>query len=126
MTYMASTWLFTAFNVTIVNAISLHVRIGLGYVLFLLSLLAVPLLDLLVHYCLLSIQISFYLTILSIAVVGIGSGGQFVCYLVMIMCLVCHSFSAAIQLLWSGRHAATAVPTGCHGRRECSCSGSVH
>lgn len=81
MTYMMSTWLFTAFNVTIVNTISLHVRIGLGYVLFLMSLLAVPLLDLLVHYCLLSTHISFYLTILSVAVVGIGSGGKFVCCL---------------------------------------------
>lgn len=88
MTYMVSTWLFTAFNVTIVNTISLHVRIGLGYVLFLLSLLAVPLLDLLVHYCLLSIHISFYLTIFSVAVVGIGSGGQ-LCCLVMGVLLQC-------------------------------------
>lgn len=76
MTYLVSTWLFTGLNVTIVNTFSLHARIGLGYVLFLLSLMAVPLLDLLIHSCVVSVHITYYLTILSVAMVGIGSGGQ--------------------------------------------------
>ena len=84
MTYLVSTWLFTGLNITIVNAIPLHARIGLGYLLFLISLLVVPLLDLLVHACILSLHLAFYLTILSVAVVGIGSGGQCAC-----QCYVC-------------------------------------
>ena len=75
MTYLIFTWLFTGFNTSLVSAVPLHVRIGLGYALFLLSLIAIPLLDLLVHSCVLSIHGAYYLTILSIAVVGIGSGG---------------------------------------------------
>ena len=76
MTYLVSTWLFTGLNISLVNVIGLHIRISLGYVLFLLSLVAIPLIDLLVHSCILSIHVAFYLTILSVAIVGIGSGGK--------------------------------------------------
>ena len=75
MTYMVTTSVFTAVNVSIVNTISLHARIGLGYLLFLLALLVVPVLDVLVHACLLSTHAAFYLTVVSVVVVGIGSGG---------------------------------------------------
>ena len=74
MTYLVSTWFFTCINVSIVSAVPLHIRIGLGYALFLISLLAIPLIDLLVHSCLLSLHVSYYLTILTVVVVGIGSG----------------------------------------------------
>ena len=75
MTYMVTTSIFTAVNVSIVNTVSLHARIGLGYALFLLALLVVPLLDVLVHACLLSTDVAFYLTVSSVFIVGIGSGG---------------------------------------------------
>lgn len=76
MTYLVSTWLFTGLNISIVNYVPLHTRIGLGYVLFLTSLIAIPILDLLVHSCIISIHIAFGLTIASVAIVGIGSGGK--------------------------------------------------
>ena len=76
MTYLVSTWMFTGLNIAIVNAVPLHARIGLGYVLYLLALLAVPLLDVLVHACLLPTHSAFYITILSVVMVGVGSGGE--------------------------------------------------
>jgi solute carrier family 29 (equilibrative nucleoside transporter) protein 4 len=76
MTYLVSTWIFTGVNVSLVTAVPLHARIGLGYVLFLLSLIAIPFIDLMVHSCVLSIHVAYYLTIFSIAVVGVGSGVQ--------------------------------------------------
>ena len=80
MTYLVSTWLFTGVNISLINTIPLHVRIGLGYVLFLVALATVPILDVLVHSCLLSLHAAYYLTILSVAIVGIGSGGPFSLY----------------------------------------------
>ena len=74
--YLVSTWIFTGVNVSLVTAVPLHARIGLGYALFLLSLIAIPFIDLMVHSCVLSIHVAYYLTILSVAIVGIGSGGQ--------------------------------------------------
>ena len=78
MTYLVSTWIFTGVNVSLVTTVPLHARIGLGYVLFLLSLVAIPFIDLMVHHCILSIHIAYYFTIFSIAVVGVGSGGQYI------------------------------------------------
>lgn len=75
MTYLVSTWLFTGINISLVSAVPLHARIGLGYALFFLSLIAIPILDLLVHSCTISINLAYYITIITVAVVGIGSGG---------------------------------------------------
>ena len=77
MTYLVSTWLFTGVNISLVSAVPLHARIGLGYVLFILSLTAIPLIDLLVHSCTISIHVAYYLTIFTVAVVGVGSGGEY-------------------------------------------------
>lgn len=76
MTYLVSTWLFTGINISLVSAVPLHARIGLGYALFFLSLIAIPILDLLVHSCIVSINLAYYITIITVAVVGIGSGVQ--------------------------------------------------
>ena len=75
MTYLLSTCFFTAVNVSTANRFPLHCRIGFGYLIFFLALLVVPLLDVAVHSCVLSTRAAYYLTILSVAIVGVGSGG---------------------------------------------------
>lgn len=75
ITYILVTLASTTFNVATVNRLPLHGRIGFGYVVFTISLLFVPLLDIGIHNCTVSTHVSYYLTLLSVAIVGTGSGG---------------------------------------------------
>lgn len=75
MTYLITTLLSSMFNMATVEYFPLHARIMFGYVMFSISLLFVPLLDIGIDNCTISTHVSFYLTLLSIVVVGLGSGG---------------------------------------------------
>ena len=120
MTYLVSTWIFTGVNVSLVTAVPLHARIGLGYVLFLLSLIAIPFIDLMVHSCVLSIHAAYYLTIFSIAVVGVGSGGQYYAAHSFIILIQDPALSSTVQLLRSSWDVASTLPTSSHGWGKCS------
>lgn len=100
MTYLVSTWIFTGVNVSLVTAVPLHARIGLGYALFLLSLVALPFIDLMVHHCILSIHTAYYFTIFSIAVVGVGSGGQYIVNPIPTPPLIFPQFSSPVTMVW--------------------------
>ena len=76
VTYLVTTMLSSTFNVYAVDKFRLSIRIGFGYVAFSISLLFVLLLDIGIHNCTVSTHISFYLTLLSVMVVGLGSGGE--------------------------------------------------
>jgi len=76
VTYLVTTMLSSTFNVCAVEKLRLSIRIGFGYVAFSVSLLFVLLLDIGIHNCTVSTHVSFYLTLLSVAVVGLGSGGE--------------------------------------------------
>lgn len=76
VTYLVTTMLSSTFNVCAVEKFRLSIRIGFGYVAFFVSLLFVLLLDIGIHNCTVSTHVSFYLTLLSVAVVGLGSGGE--------------------------------------------------
>lgn len=136
MTYLLSTCFFTIVNVTIANRFPLHCRIGFGYLIFFLALLVVPLLDVAVHSCVLSTRAAYYLTILSVAMVGAGSGGtgghllssfpHSFSHESSLLLFSLSSLSSAVQLLRSGRNASCTLPTGCHGRGECGWSHCLH
>ena len=76
MTYLITTLLSSSFNVATIERFPIHGRIGFGYVMFFISLLFVSLLDIGIHNCTVSTHVSFYLTLLSVVVVGLGSGGE--------------------------------------------------
>jgi solute carrier family 29 (equilibrative nucleoside transporter) protein 4 len=76
LTYLLTTLIFVTVTIGIVNYAPLHARILLGYVLFIIPLLLVPLLDIGVNNCTVSPTIGFILTCLSFVIVGIGSGVQ--------------------------------------------------
>ncbi len=76
MTYLLTTLLFSTVNVGLVGLFSIHSRIRFGYIMFSLSLIFVPLLDIGINNCTVSTTVSFYLTLFSIIAVGIGSGSK--------------------------------------------------
>ena len=76
MTYLITTLCSSTINVALVDKVPLHGRIAFGYVMFIMSLLFIPLLDIGIHNCTVSTNVSFYLTLLSIVWVGLGSGGE--------------------------------------------------
>ena len=75
ITYLVTTLTSSTFNVASVNRLPVHCRISYGYVMFFVSLLFVLLLDIGIHNCTISTNVSFYLTLLSVVIVGLGSGG---------------------------------------------------
>lgn len=75
LVYLVTTLVSSTFNVAAVRWVPLHWRIGFGYVMFLIALLFVPFLDVGIRHGL-STQTAFYLTLLSVALVGFGSGVQ--------------------------------------------------
>lgn len=76
LAYLAVTLLFVFVTINVANFISLHVRIGIGYILFGIPLLFVILLDFGVQNCTVSATLGFVLTFISFMVVGIGSGSK--------------------------------------------------
>ncbi len=64
-------------TITIVNIFPAHWRISFGYVIFFFVLLFLPLLDIGIHSCTVSTDVGFILTVLSVIIISIGSGGQF-------------------------------------------------
>ena len=76
VTYLLTTLFFSTINIGLVNLFSIHARIRFGYVMFTLSLVFIPLLDIGINNCTVSTHASYYLTLISIVAVGIGSGGK--------------------------------------------------
>ena len=74
--YLLTTFLSVSVTAVCVRHIPLHARLGFGYLLFGASLLLVPLLDVGVHDCTVPTSLSFPLTLLSVAMVGVGGGTQ--------------------------------------------------
>lgn len=74
--YLLLTFLATTLNLFLVKAVGIHKRITFGYVLFIISLLMIPLLDIGIYNCIVPTGVSFYITVFSIALVGLGSGGE--------------------------------------------------
>ena len=76
VTYLVVTLAATFFNVNTLKLFPLHARIGFGYVMFFLALLFLPLLDIGINNCTIGTELAFYLTILAVIVVALGSGGK--------------------------------------------------
>ncbi len=74
--YLVNTFLASSLNLFLVKVVAIHNRITFGYVMFFISLLTIPLLDIGIHACAIPTSVSFYITLLSIAIVGLGSGGK--------------------------------------------------
>lgn len=79
VTYLVVTLCTSTLNMAIVERISITSRIVLGYVLFSGALFFIPMLDIGINNCTVSTRVSFYLTLASIGLVGIGSGCEFTC-----------------------------------------------
>ena len=76
ITYLVVTLASSFFNVNTLKLIPLHARLGFGYVMFFLALLFLPLLDIGINGCTIDRDVAFYLTILAVIVVALGSGGR--------------------------------------------------
>ena len=74
MTYLIVTLFTSTLNLLLVERLSPSLRITFGYVMFTVSLMFVPLLDIGIHNYTVSTGVSFYLTLASVLVVGLGSG----------------------------------------------------
>ena len=145
-TYMSLTLFSVVFTIGSINLFPLHGRIAFGYIIYFLVLLFIPLLDIGIHNCSVTTDIGFGLTVLSVVLVALGSGGKeytfiYVCtyictyihtYTVLVYIRVCvcvyHlyikffyllNFSSTIQLLWSSRYVATTIHAGSYDGREC-------
>lgn len=76
-TYLVTTFLAATLNlVVLVKYVPIHYRIIFGYVMFFISLLLIPILDIFINTCKISTSIAFYITLLTIGLVGLGSGGK--------------------------------------------------
>ena len=63
-------------TVAIMNYFPLHLRIGFGYVLFIISLSMIMLLDIGIHNCSISNDAGFALTLLLLIILAIGNGSK--------------------------------------------------
>ena len=75
LTYLIITLAAMGFTISTVNLFPLHGRIGFGYVMFFITLLFIPLLDIGIHNCTVSSTAGFFLTLSGVVLVGVGSGG---------------------------------------------------
>ena len=64
------------FTIATVNFLPLHCRISFGYVMFIIVLVFLPLFDLVIHNCLVSPLAGFLVTLCSVVLMGLGSGGE--------------------------------------------------
>ena len=76
VTYLVVTLAAMGFTIATVNLLPLHVRIGFGNVMFVIVLVAIPLLDIGIHNCTIAIPAGFSLTLAGVILVGSGSGGM--------------------------------------------------
>ena len=76
MSYLITTFFASTLNLVLVRVVPVHARISFGYVMFLVSLLLIPLLDVGIYNCAIPTTVSFYLTVVSVGLVGLGSGGK--------------------------------------------------
>ena len=74
--YLVFTFFFGALNVFLVSRLEMHGRITFGYVMFFLSLLIIPMLDVGLHNCAIPTRVGFAVTLLSVAIMASGSGGK--------------------------------------------------
>lgn len=77
--YLVTTFLSATLNLFLVRVVAIHSRIAFGYVVFIISLLMIPLLDIGIYNCTIPTRVSFYITLSSIALVGLASGGENEC-----------------------------------------------
>ena len=75
VTYLVVTLAAMGFTIATVNYLPLHARIGFGNVMFVIVLLFIPLLDIGIHNCTVTLPVGFALTLTSVVLVGSGSGG---------------------------------------------------
>lgn len=78
MSYLVSTLLAASLNIVLVRTVGTHPRITFGHVMFFIGLLVVPLLDIGINNCTISTNVSYYITLIFISMVGLGSGGELV------------------------------------------------
>ncbi len=76
ISYLITTFFISIVNVFLVSKVNVHERITFGYVMFVLSLLTIPLLDVCIYNCSIPVVAGFYITLLSVAAIGVGSGGR--------------------------------------------------
>ena len=87
LAYLLTSLFLASVNISLVGLLPIHARIGFGYVMFIIALLFIPLIDIGINNCTVSIHISYYLTILSVVVVGLGSGGNDIGVTSLLLCL---------------------------------------
>lgn len=75
--YLLTTFLAATLNLVLVRVVAVLNRISFGYIMFVISLTLIPLLDIGIHNCTIPTSISFYLTLICVALVGLGSGGKY-------------------------------------------------
>jgi hypothetical protein len=75
--YFATSFIGCSLNLALVKVLGTHSRILSNYVMFVIGLLTVPLLDIAIHNCVISTGVSFYITLLSLGVVGLASGSEY-------------------------------------------------
>ena len=88
--YMSVTLFGIVFTIGSINLLPLHGRIAFGYVIFSLVLLFIPLLDIGIHNCSVNTDVGFGLTVFSVVLVALGSGGkEYTCiyYIRMYVCV---------------------------------------
>lgn len=78
MGYLVPTLLAASLNIVLVRTVGTHSRITFGHVMFFIGLLVVPLLDIGINNCTISTNISYYITLIVISMVGLGSGSELV------------------------------------------------
>ena len=74
--YLVTTFLSCTLNLFLVRVVAIHSRIMFGYFMFITSLLMIPLLDIGIANCTIPTGVSFYITLFSIFLVGLASGGK--------------------------------------------------
>jgi len=74
--YLVFSFFFGTLNVFLVSKLETHDRITFGYIMFFMSLLIIPMLDVGIHNCAIPTGAGFYVTLLSVAIVAMGSGGK--------------------------------------------------
>lgn len=77
--YLLTTLAISTLNLLLVERLSASLRIMFGYCMFSSALFFVPMLDIGVHNGTVPTEVSFYLTLAAVLVIGLGSGCECVC-----------------------------------------------
>ena len=89
VTYLVTTLLMSTLNLLLVEKLSIRLRIMFGYIMFCIALFFVPMLDIGIHNGTVSTEVSFYLTLAAVLVVGLGSGCELLCVCVYFNVVLC-------------------------------------